>query len=246
MVSPLRSVRVDSRPSEHEERAGRSHRVVALFPSYRRLIFLPGQLRPPWLGEAAEVGEFREVGAENRRKAEAVPVRSSSGEVPAGVARWRSTHMINACFDVCKVSGCGAARGTSGGSLILVPALALLLGTKEGVALAALLLATNSVVKVIANRGVIPLRASYIGARLVVAAPVALVTAAVIVSFGMALIAERRRRAVRSHRLRSQLSPKPSVLDVGRLVVGAQAGRVSVLTGRAARASVCENGFRRA
>lgn len=100
-----------------------------------------------------------------------------------------------------------AAAGL-GGSLILVPALALVLGTKEGVALAALLLATNNVVKVIAYRRVIPLRAStgivaltflgaYVGARLLVAAPAALVTAAVIVSFGMALVAERRRRAVR-------------------------------------------------
>lgn len=95
-----------------------------------------------------------------------------------------------------------AAAGL-GGSLILVPVLALLLGTKEGVALAALLLASNNVVKAIAYRRVLPLRASsgvvaltllgtYVGARLLVAAPEALVTVAVIASFAMALLVERR------------------------------------------------------
>lgn len=100
-----------------------------------------------------------------------------------------------------------AAAGL-GGSLILVPALALVLGTKEGVALAALLLAVNNVVKVIAYRQALPVRASmgvvgltlagaYVGARLLVAAPEALVTAAVIASFGLALFAERGRGAAR-------------------------------------------------
>lgn len=101
-----------------------------------------------------------------------------------------------------------AAAGL-GGSLILVPALAALLGTKEGVALAALLLAANNVVKVVAYRRVLPLQASsavilvtlagtYLGARLLVAAPEALVTGAVIASFGVALLAERRRTSIRS------------------------------------------------
>ena len=89
-----------------------------------------------------------------------------------------------------------------GGSLILVPSLALVLGTKEGVALAALLLAANNVVKVIAYRKTLPFRKSivviilvsvgaWVGARLLVSAPVDLVTVAVIVSFGFALVAER-------------------------------------------------------
>ncbi|MFB3051273.1 MAG: sulfite exporter TauE/SafE family protein, partial [Acidimicrobiia bacterium] len=43
-----------------------------------------------------------------------------------------------------------SASAGLGGSLILVPTLALVLGTKEGVALSALLLAANNVVKVIA------------------------------------------------------------------------------------------------
>lgn len=100
-----------------------------------------------------------------------------------------------------------AAAGL-GGSLILVPALALLLGTKEGVALAALLLAGNNVAKVIAYRRALPARCAtlivvltavgtFIGARLLVAAPESLVTAAVVASFAIALFGERRDLALR-------------------------------------------------
>lgn len=95
-----------------------------------------------------------------------------------------------------------SASAGLGGSLILVPTLALVLGTKEGVALAALLLAGNNVVKVFAYRRTLPFRkaafvivlvalGAAIGARLLVAAPEELVTVAVIVSFGVALVAER-------------------------------------------------------
>ena len=95
-----------------------------------------------------------------------------------------------------------SASAGLGGSLILVPSLALVLGTKEGVALAALLLAANNVVKVIAYRKTLPFRKSivviilvsvgaWVGARLLVSAPVDLVTVAVILSFGFALVAER-------------------------------------------------------
>jgi hypothetical protein len=95
-----------------------------------------------------------------------------------------------------------SASAGLGGSLILVPTLALVLGTKEGVALAALLLATNNVVKVIAYRRTLPFRktlgvvvlvavGAFIGARLLVSAPVEAVTVAVIVSFTLALVAER-------------------------------------------------------
>lgn len=95
-----------------------------------------------------------------------------------------------------------SASAGLGGSLILVPTLALVLGTKEGVALAALLLALNNVVKVLAYRKTLPLKkaavviilvavGAAIGARLLVAAPEGIVTIAVIVSFGLALIAER-------------------------------------------------------
>ena len=95
-----------------------------------------------------------------------------------------------------------SASAGLGGSLILVPALALVLGTKEGVALAALLLAANNVVKVIAYRRTLPWRkaivvillvsaGAWVGARLLVSAPEDLVTVAVIVSFAFALVAER-------------------------------------------------------
>jgi uncharacterized membrane protein YfcA len=95
-----------------------------------------------------------------------------------------------------------SASAGLGGSLILVPALALVLGTKEGVALAALLLAANNVVKVIAYRKTLPFRKSiwvillvsagaWVGARLLVSAPEDLVTVAVIASFAFALVAER-------------------------------------------------------
>ncbi len=89
-----------------------------------------------------------------------------------------------------------------GGSLILVPILALVLGTKDGVALAALLLAANNVVKVFAYRATLPFRKSLVvivltavgtalGAFLLLSAPERVVTVAVIVSFALALLAER-------------------------------------------------------
>jgi hypothetical protein len=95
-----------------------------------------------------------------------------------------------------------SASAGLGGSLILVPTLALILGTKEGVALAALLLAVNNVVKVFAYRETLPFRKALwvivlvaigaaLGARLLVAAPGEIVTVAVIISFGLALVAER-------------------------------------------------------
>lgn len=97
--------------------------------------------------------------------------------------------------------GVSASAGL-GGSLILVPTLALVLGTKEGVALAALLLAGNNVVKVWAYRETLPYRkaavvivllaiGAAIGSRLLVAAPEMVVTVGVIASFAAALVAER-------------------------------------------------------
>ncbi len=79
-----------------------------------------------------------------------------------------------------------------GGSLILVPALAAVLGTKEGVALAALLLAANNLAKLGAYRKTLPLRAAAmialavmlgaaVGAGLMVTAPTNWVTGMVLV-----------------------------------------------------------------
>lgn len=95
-----------------------------------------------------------------------------------------------------------SASAGLGGSLVLVPTLALALGTKDGVALAALLLATNNVVKVFAYRETLPFRKALavivlvavgaaLGARLLIATPEDIVTVAVIASFVLALIAER-------------------------------------------------------
>lgn len=96
-----------------------------------------------------------------------------------------------------------SASAGLGGSLVLVPVLTIALGPKEGVSLAALLLAANNVVKLWAYRCVLPLGAAAIvtlctllgallGAQLLIAAPDQLVNAAVVLSFGVTLVAERR------------------------------------------------------
>lgn len=101
------------------------------------------------------------------------------------------------------VSFAVSASAGLGGSLVLVPTLALVLGTKEGVALAALLLGANNVVKVFAYRRTLPFRSSALvvvfvalgaglGARLLVAAPDRAVTIAVIVVLIGSLLVERR------------------------------------------------------
>lgn len=95
-----------------------------------------------------------------------------------------------------------SASAGFGGSLILVPALALVLGTKEGIALAALLLAGNNLVKVWAYRETVPFKKSAgvvilvaigtaIGAFALVVAPEKLVTVAVLASFVLAFVNER-------------------------------------------------------
>jgi uncharacterized membrane protein YfcA len=103
-----------------------------------------------------------------------------------------------------------AAAGL-GGSLILVPALALVLGTKEGVALAALLLALNNIVKVFAYRQSIPLAKSVsvivltiagsaVGASLLVVAPESIVSVAVVGCIALSLLGERLNPGSRARR----------------------------------------------
>lgn len=103
-----------------------------------------------------------------------------------------------------------SASAGLGGSLVLVPVLVLAMGVKKGVAAAALLLAANNVVKVVAYRRTLPVRAcapvvlltmvgAGAGAALLVAAPPAVVSVGVAVSVGGSLIAERR-HAVRVQR----------------------------------------------
>ena len=96
-----------------------------------------------------------------------------------------------------------AAAGL-GGSLILVPALSLLYGVKEGVALAAILLAGNNIAKVVAYRRTVPLKAasgvlaltivgSFLGAELLVRAPERIVQVAVVLALVLGFAAERLR-----------------------------------------------------
>lgn len=103
-----------------------------------------------------------------------------------------------------------SASAGLGGSLLMVPALALFLGTKEGVALAALLLASNNIMKIIAYRETLPFRkaagiaaliviGAAIGSTLLVNAPVWAVTIAVLAMFATTIITEKREiKAVRS------------------------------------------------
>jgi uncharacterized membrane protein YfcA len=94
-----------------------------------------------------------------------------------------------------------SASAGMGGSLILVPAMSLILGSKQGVAIAALLLGGNNVLKVIAYRRTIPFRAAIlvvlllmagaaIGASLMVRVPERWVDFAVILSFILSFISE--------------------------------------------------------
>ena len=100
------------------------------------------------------------------------------------------------------VSFAVSASAGLGGSLVLVPTLALYLGTKEGVALAGLLLASNNVMKIIAYRKTLPFRAAVpivilialgaaLGSTLLVKAPTIIVTVGVIGMFTTTMIAER-------------------------------------------------------
>lgn len=97
-----------------------------------------------------------------------------------------------------------SASAGLGGSLLLVPALGLLLGPKQGVALAALLLACNNVFKTAVYRHTIPWRAAtgvlactvfgaFVGARLLVSVPAAVVTVAVCGSLLAAFLFELRK-----------------------------------------------------
>jgi uncharacterized membrane protein YfcA len=89
-----------------------------------------------------------------------------------------------------------------GGSLVLVPTLVIAIGPKEGVALAALLLACNNVVKVIAYRATLPFKRAGVvlvctiggaaaGASLMTAVPESVVVTAVLVSLALSLLLEQ-------------------------------------------------------
>lgn len=95
-----------------------------------------------------------------------------------------------------------SASAGLGGSLLMVPTLALFLGSKEGVALAALLLAGNNVIKIMAYRKTLPFRAAApiivlvalgaaLGSTLLVDASDLAVTIAIVLMFVASVIAER-------------------------------------------------------
>ena len=107
-----------------------------------------------------------------------------------------------------------SASAGLGGSLLMVPTLALFLGSKEGVALAALLLASNNVMKIYAYRRTLPFRAAAaivvlivvgaaIGSTLLIKAPDWAVTVGIVVMFVASVLAERFRLA----RLRTGFAP---------------------------------------
>jgi uncharacterized membrane protein YfcA len=112
--------------------------------------------------------------------------------------------MIILAIAAAAVSFLLSASAGLGGSLVLVPVLGLLLGPKQGVAVAALLLGCNNIAKVVAYRRTIPWRAvlgvlaftvigAALGARLLVSVPEAWVSGAIVVSFGATFLAERLR-----------------------------------------------------
>lgn len=107
-----------------------------------------------------------------------------------------------------------SASAGLGGSLLMVPTLALYLGSKEGVALAALLLASNNVMKIIAYRATLPFRKAAVivvlivigaafGAKLLVDAPEWAVTIGILMMFVASVVAER----VKIDRLRTGFAP---------------------------------------
>ena len=96
-----------------------------------------------------------------------------------------------------------SASAGLGGSLVLIPSLAILLDTKEGVVLGALLLGLNNVAKVTAYRHTLPFRAAalvvgllmvgaFLGASAFVAVPERWVGIGVLFSFAASLLAETR------------------------------------------------------
>lgn len=118
-----------------------------------------------------------------------------------------------------------SASAGLGGSLLMVPTLALYLGSKEGVALAALLLASNNVMKIAAYRRTLPFRASAvivvlivigaaIGSTLLINAPEWAVTVGIVAMFAASVAAER----FRLRQLRTGFAP------VLALVSGASSG----------------------
>ena len=116
-------------------------------------------------------------------------------------------------FAVVLLSGAASffvsASAGMGGSLVLVPVLALSLGTKEGIALAALLLAGNNVFKVLAYRKTLPFKTAslvilltlvgaYVGAHALVVVPDIHIGIAVVIALVSTFVLERRKYSLRA------------------------------------------------
>jgi uncharacterized protein len=102
-----------------------------------------------------------------------------------------------------------SASAGLGGSLLLVPALTIVVGSKQAITIAAVLLAANNLVKIGAYRRFLPWRASaaiticsvagaFLGARVLVSAPERLVDMAVVTSLAAALLFEKQRAETHS------------------------------------------------
>ncbi len=97
-----------------------------------------------------------------------------------------------------------SASAGLGGSLILVPAMSLILGPKEGIAVAALLLGINNIFKVFAYRQTLSIKAASgillltmlgaaLGASLMVAAPERWVEIAIVISVTFSFLVESQK-----------------------------------------------------
>ena len=95
-----------------------------------------------------------------------------------------------------------SASAGLGGSLILVPGLSIVLGPKQGIALAAVLLGSNNAFKLLAYRKTIPLKAvlsilimtiigSWLGASLLVSASENWISVIIIVIIGLSFLFDR-------------------------------------------------------
>jgi len=111
--------------------------------------------------------------------------------------------MLSLALVVIFLSFALSASAGMGGSIILIPALALMLGPKEAIVVGAFLLGSNNVFKILAYRKDVPIRASFsiivlialgsvAGASLMVTAPEKWVGTGIIVAIGLGLLFDGR------------------------------------------------------
>ncbi|NEO86590.1 MAG: sulfite exporter TauE/SafE family protein [Spirulina sp. SIO3F2] len=122
-----------------------------------------------------------------------------------------------------------------GGSLIAVPVMIVLFGAKSGIAVAALLLASNNIFKVIAYRQTIPWKGALvlaaltmlgtlIGAHLLLSLPDIWILAAVLSSLIWSLASEMRSQATHAWQPTTPSTSKPWLAKLWALVAGLTSG----------------------